>query len=140
MKIFICTSKHFYHKVPPIMKKLESFGHVVTPPNTYSDPFKEERMKKISKKDHIKWKSKMIRLQEKKVRSNDAVLILNFTKNGQKNYIGGGTFLETFRAFDLNKRIYLWNPIPDNTFKDELTAMQPIILNGDLSKLKKVKI
>lgn len=75
----------------------------------------------------------MIRLQEEKVRGNDAVLVLNFEKNGQKNYIGGATFLEIFRAFDYGRKIFLYNPIPDSIFKDELTGMNPKVIYGDLS-------
>ena len=78
----------------------------------------------------------MIRLQTEKVETNDAVLVLNFDKNGQKNYIGGATFLEIFRAFDLGKKIFLLNPIPDNILKDELIGMNPTIINGDLSRIK----
>ena len=135
MKIFICCSKHFYYKIPPIKEELEKNSHIITPPNSYDEPFKEEEMKKESSEAHIKWKSNMIKLQEEKVRNNDAILVLNFEKNGNKNYIGGATFLEIFRAFDLNKKIFLFNPIPENIFKDELIAMNPIIIFGDLSKI-----
>jgi len=136
MKIFICCSKFLYDKIPPIKDKLEELGHVVTVPNSYEEPLKEEEMKKISQKEHSKWKGNMIRLQAKKVEANDAVLILNFEKNGQKNYIGGATFLEVFRAFDSGKKIFLFNPIPDNILKDELIGMNPTIINGDLSLIK----
>jgi len=92
-------------------------------------------MKKISKEEHIKWKSNMIRLQDTKVRESDALLVLNFEKNNQPNYIGGATFLEIFRAWELGKKVFLFNQIPDNLLKDELTAMSPLILNGDLTKI-----
>jgi hypothetical protein len=77
-----------------------------------------------------------MRLQDPKVRANDAILVLNFEKNGQANYIGGATFLEIFRAFELEKKIFFFNPIPDNIFKDELVAMNPIVINGDLKLVK----
>lgn len=93
-------------------------------------------MKKKGRKIHAEWKGKMIRLQTTKVKQNDAILVLNFEKNSQPNYIGGATFLEIFKAFELGKKIFLFNPIPESVFKDELMAMRPIILNGDLSKIK----
>lgn len=136
MKIFICCSKFLYDKVPPIKEKLEKMGHIITVPNCYDDPMKEEEMKKVGYEEHSKWKRNMIRLQAEKVEANDAVLILNFEKNGQKNYIGGATFLEIFRAFDSSKKIFLFNPIPDNILKDELIGMNPTIINGDLSRIK----
>ena len=45
--------------------------------------------------------------------------------------------MEIIKAWELGKKIFLYNPIPENIFKDELTAMQPIILNGDLTRIKK---
>ncbi|MCD4666213.1 hypothetical protein K8R47_00185 [archaeon] len=135
MKIFICCSKHFYDKIPSIKRELEDKGHTITPPNSYEEPFKEEEMKKLGLQEHIKWKSSMIKKQEPKVRENDAILVLNFDKNEQSNYIGGATFLEISKAFELGKKIYLYNPIPENIFKDELTAINPFIINGDISKI-----
>ena len=138
MKIFICASKHIYDKIPPIRSQLERMGHEITLPNSYDDPLKEERIKKVSKKDHAEWKASMISLQEKKVEENDAVLIVNFEKNGQANYIGGATFLEMYIAFRLNKPVYMMNPFPENILKDEIAAFSPVVLNGDLSKIRQV--
>lgn len=136
MKIFICCSKFLYDRVPLIKEELERQGHIVALPNSYEEPLKEEEMKKISQEEHRRWKSDMIRLQTVKVKANDAVLVLNFDKNGQKNYIGGATFLEIFRAFELNKKIFLFNPVPEGILKDELMAMGPVIIKGDLAKIK----
>ena len=136
MKIFLVCSKHFYYKVPEYKPKLEAMGHIITLPNSYDSPLMEEEKKKESKMAHIEWKAKMIRMQEENVNKNDALLVLNFEKNGQKNYIGGATFLEIAKAFELNKKIFLLNPIPESIFEDELTAMNPTIINGDLSLLK----
>lgn len=135
MKIFICCSKHFYSKIPEIKEKLEKSGYTITLPNSYDEPLQEERLKKENKDKHVAWKANMIRAQESKVRANDSILVLNYEKNGQANYIGGATFLEIFKAFELNKKIYFLNPIPEGILKDELTAFNPTIINGDLSKL-----
>src|SRR3989344_7212195 len=99
MNIFICCSKHFYNKIPPIKEELEKKGHKITLPNSYDEPFKEEELKRIGKEEHSKWKGDMIKLQEDKIKANDSVLVLNFEKNGQPNYIGGATFLEMFKAW-----------------------------------------
>lgn len=135
MKIFVCCSKHLYHQVPEIKEALEKRGHVITLPNSYDEPMKEEDMKKISKEEHSKWKGNMIKLQDAKVRANDAVLVLNFEKQGQQNYIGGATFLEMYKAWELGKKIFLYNSIPENILKDEICGFNPVILNGDLSKV-----
>src|SRR3989344_9002029 len=133
MNIFICASKHVYHKIPPIHQELERLGHVITLPNSYDNPGREEAMKNVSAEAHAQFKSEMLRLQAEKVMKNDAILVVNEEKHGQQNYIGGATFLEMFKAFELNKKIFLWNPIPEGMLKDELLGMQPIILYQDLS-------
>jgi len=133
MKIFICCSKHFYSQIPLIKEELEKAGHLVTLPNSYDNPGREVEMKNIGAGEHAKWKAMMLREQERKVLINDAVVVLNFEKHGQANYIGGATFLEIFKAFEHGRKIFLFNPIPDNLLKDELLGMEPVILNGDLS-------
>jgi len=139
MKIFIICSKHFYPKVNEIKYKLEEFGHEITLPNSFDEPLKEERMKRLGEKEHIVFKQEMMKLHEPKVRANDAVLVLNFEKNGQENYIGGATFMEVVKAWEFNKKIFMFNPVPDSILKDELTGMNPIIINGDLTKLNEVE-
>ena len=136
MKIFICASKHNYGHVANIKIELERIGHHITVPNSYGEPMKEEEIKMLGVEEHKKWKGSMIRLQKEKVNLNDCILVLNFEKNGQPNYIGGATFLEIYQAFDTGKRIYLYNPIPDSNFKDELIGMGVEVINGDLKTIK----
>ena len=69
------------------------------------------------------------------IKSSDAVLVINEAKEGVKNYIGGNTFLEMGFAHVLGKKLFLLNEIPDMFCKDEIKAMQPIVLNGDLDKV-----
>ena len=135
MKIFICASKHNYGYVADVKKALEERGHVITVPNSYDEPMKEEEVKTMGEDEHRKWKGDMIRLQKEKVDANDCILVLNFEKHGQPNYIGGATFLEIFRAFDTDKKVYLYNPIPECNFKDELIGMDVEVIHGDLSRL-----
>ncbi|MDO8555934.1 MAG: hypothetical protein Q7R96_02050, partial [Nanoarchaeota archaeon] len=132
MRIFVCASKHMYGKLPPVIAALESRGHVVTLPNSYYDPLKEEVMKTVGAVDHALWKGEMLRAQKVKVAANDAVLVMNFEKNGVPNYIGGATFLEVYMAFDLGKPVYLWNPLPDGSLQDELRGMRVQVIDGDL--------
>jgi len=136
MKIMVLTSKHFYEKAKKIIDQLKKDGHKVTRPNSFNDAMKEERLKKLSKKEHIEWKQKMMRLHEPKIKKQDAVLVLNLEKNKIPNYIGGATFMEIIKSWELKKKIFLFNPIPKCSFTDEITAMKPIIINRDLSKIK----
>jgi hypothetical protein len=78
----------------------------------------------------------MMKKDEENITPQDAVLVLNLKKKGIKNYIGGATFLEVYMAWRMNKKIFFYNPLPNCSFTDELVGMTPIILNGDLTKLK----
>ena len=135
MKILIVCSKHFYDRIPPVQSTLQKLGHAVMMPNSYDEPFAEERMKTISPSAHQEWKAKMMRRHHDSINANDAVLVLNFEKKGQPNYIGGATFMEIAKAFELEKKIFLYNPIPETIFKDELLGMGVSVIDGELTRL-----
>ena len=82
----------------------------------------------------------MFRQSEETIKNMDGVLVLNFTKNGVDNYIGGATFLEIYDAFRMNKKIYFVNPIPDNMLKDELIGFSPTIIGYNLNEIKWLSI
>jgi len=131
-KIFICCSKRFYDRVNPIKEQLEQKGFTITLPNSFDDPGHEARLKAQSATEHARFKAQMFTEQEKKINHCDAVLVLNFAKDDQPNYIGGATFLEMYKAFELNKVIYLYNPIPLGMLEDEILGFSPIVINGNL--------
>ncbi|MDD4026688.1 MAG: hypothetical protein PHO75_00695 [Candidatus Shapirobacteria bacterium] len=136
MKIFIICSKRFYPLIPPIQKELEKLGHKLTFPNTYPKTDIEDSFRSLGEKERAEWKATMLRKSVDSVSKNDAVLVLNFDKDDYKNYIGGATFLEMYDAFRLNKKIFLYNQIPEGILKDEIGGFCPIIINGDLSQIK----
>lgn len=137
MKLFLICSKDFYDRIPKIKEELEKAGHEITLPNSYEDPFQEERIKRTSPEEHKKWKGDQIRLQERKVKENEGVLVLNLDKRGISNYIGGSTFLEIYEAWKANKYIFMYHKIPKGMLEDELLAFDPIILNRDLTKINR---
>lgn len=132
MKIFLICSKVFYDKIPPIKEALEQMGHEITLPNAYDDSGTEARYRETGQKEHAEWKASMLKHSENVIKSIDAVLVLNFEKNGQENYIGGATFLEMYDAFRLGKKIYMYNDIPDGMLKDEIEGFEPILLHQNL--------
>ena len=140
MKIFIICSKRFYENIPNIKKKLEQKNIQVFLPNCYDDPKTEERMWNLGREKHQEFKAQMYKQSEEIIKNMDAVLVLNFDKitdeTIEKNYIGGATFLEIYDAFRLNKKIYLYNDIPEGILYDAIQGFAPIIINGDLSKIK----
>ncbi|HNW06016.1 MAG TPA: hypothetical protein PK655_04240 [archaeon] len=137
MKIYIIASRYNYHRIEEIKKELENRGHIITLPNCFDDPFLEERIKlEKDQEKHQKFKAENYLLQRKKVSDIDAVLVINFQKNNIPNYIGGATFLEMYEAFMQNKKIFMYNPIPDGILKDEIIGFNPIIINGNIDLIK----
>ena len=140
MKILIICSKRFYGNIPNIKDELEQKNIQVFLPNCYDDPKTEERMWNLGREKHQEFKAQMYKKSEETIKNIDAVLVLNFDKitneKIEKNYIGGATFLEIYDAFRLNKKIYLYNDIPEGMLYDEIQGFAPIIINGDLSKIK----
>ena len=140
MKILIICSKKFYSKIEEVKRILEEKNIEVFLPNCYDDPTTEQRMWDLGKEEHQKFKAKMYKQSEEIISKVDAVLVLNLDKekNGKvyKNYIGGATFLEMYDAFRLNKRIYLYNDIPNGMLFDEIEGFGPIIINGNLDLIK----
>jgi hypothetical protein len=86
-------------------------------------------------KEHSKWKASMLRQSDRVILGCDAVLVLNFEKDGQSNYIGGATFLEMYDAFRANKKIFLYNAIPEGILTDEIIGFGPILIGGDLAMI-----
>jgi len=138
MIITICGSMQFHQKMRAVNRELQKAGHTVLVPKSialmdtmgYVHPTIDEE--KIA----AKIKHDFIREHFRKIEKSDAIIVLNYTKKGIKNYIGGNTFLEIGLAHWLRKKIYLLNPIPDMDYMTELHAMRPVILHGDLMRLQ----
>lgn len=140
MKLLIICSKQFYSKIEGIKEILKNRNIDVSLPNCYNDPNTEEKMWNLGREEHQKFKEKMYKQSQDVIKNMDAVLVLNFDKNKDgkiyKNYIGGATFLEMYDAFKYDKKIYLYNEIPEGILFDEIEGFNPIIINGDLNLVK----
>ncbi len=134
MKIVICGNLMFAKKMMEIKESLESSGHTILLPIemgnvTYSKKDPAQGIANIITHD-------LIREHYRKIVSSDAILVVNMTKNGFENYVGGNTFLEIGFAHVNHKKIFLLNPIPKNlNYYEEIGGMQPVILDGNLSKI-----
>lgn len=142
MRILIICSKRFYNRISNIKEELERYGHEIELPNCYDEPDTENKYKNLGEEEHRKFKARMFKRSEGIIENVDAVLVLNHDKEEgdsiQKNYIGGATFLEMYDAFRFNKKIYLFNNIPEGILKDEISGFNPIILNGNLKILDEI--
>lgn len=134
MKIGIISSMHHSEKMLEAKGKLEEFGHEVFVSSfVYEFLGKSDEERDVLKLDQ-KNNRDAIREFWNKMQGADAVLVLNLTRHGIPNYIGGNTLMEIGFAHVLNQKIFLFNPIPEIQFyKSEIEAMKPVIIHGDLS-------
>ena len=144
MKIVICGSINFTYEMKEIADQLIDMCIEVELPLTSQkilngkislDDFKKEK----DVNDDASFRKihdDVIKRYYEIIKEADAILVMNYEKHGIQNYIGGNTFLEMGFAHVLGKKIFLLNPIPEMIYTDEIKAMQPIILNGDLSLIR----
>ena len=134
MKVVICGSMFASKEIMNCVGVLTNMGHDVVFPKGCDIYAKTGVVRKEDVAHKID--NDLIRSYFDKIKNGDAVLIVNVEKNGIENYIGGNSFLEMGFAHVLNKKIFLLNPVPDAKYKDEIFAMMPTIINGDLSLIK----
>ncbi|MFH1072628.1 MAG: hypothetical protein V1743_04330 [Nanoarchaeota archaeon] len=147
MRVTICGSIAFYDEMLAAKENLEKLGHEVRlPPFEIRDengsmiPAKEYYTKRKAETSETSWiwdrKEDAMRLHFQKVEWSDAVLILNMDKHNIQNYVGANTLMEMGLAFHLNKKVFLLNSIPEMDYKEEILGMKPVVLEGDLGKIK----
>lgn len=148
MKITICGSIAFYERMQSMRDELMNLGHEVKlPPHEIKDedgriiPIQAYYERRKSETSDASWiwnrKAEAIMDHFEKVAWSDAILVLNYDKNDIRHYIGGNTLLEMGVAFYLKKKIYLLNPIPEISYKEEILGMKPIIVNNSLLTLSR---
>lgn len=137
MKVIICGSISAADEILSVKEKLEGLGCEVEIPEGVKNLTLRERVNvPDSEKALDKIQHDLIRGYFEKIKNCDAVLVVNPEKKGIANYIGGNTFVEMAFAHVLNKKLYCLNPLPDMPYVSEMIAMQPVIINNDLSLLK----
>ena len=132
MKLVICGSMSFAKEMKETQVLLEAQGHTVFVPRNLNDflngtPAREKKELKIQHdvfKDYFN-----------KIRNSDGVLVLNGMTTLFPGYIGVNALIEMAFAYVQNKKIFLLNQIPEMDYSDEIEALTPTILNGDLSSL-----
>ncbi|MFH2019074.1 MAG: hypothetical protein ABII80_00435 [bacterium] len=136
MIITICGSMQFFSEMDTAKKQLETAGHTVYVPIEMNNPkLNEYFMKTDDERITAKIEYDFIREHFHKIESSEAILVLNHDKKGINGYVGGNTFLEMGYAFGIGKKIYLLRPVPKMDYYTEMVAMQPVVLNGDLTKI-----
>ena len=140
MKIMIAGSSVFAKEMVEYKSKLEKLGHTNNLHPHYiaqsGGGMKDVIDRMQFEHGSLKKEHDYIRQHFKEIEESDAVLVLNFDSKGIKNYIGANTFLEIGTAHGLKKKVFLLNAVPDQEYiNDEIIAMDPIVISGDLNKI-----
>ncbi len=139
MKIMLVGSMKFAHEMVDIKKRLQEMGYESylpfgTEPHLNDKTFVDrlgDNLDHVIKED-IMWKN------FDQVAKSDGILVINNRRNNVDGFIGISALMEMGIAFYLKKKIYLLNPYPsfeDHRWAQEVACMQPIVLNGDLTKI-----
>ena len=145
MKLVICSSAAFYKHVAELARDLEQAGIDVVIPKTARKMIETGNFDVDSYKtwyendaDYTK-KADLMRGHFDEISAGDAILVVNDEKHGVPGYIGPNVLMEMSLAWYQRKPIYVLNPLPaDSPFEEELKGMMPIMLDGDISKLKHI--
>ena len=121
INIVLCGSMKVKDKIVEISNELEKMGYNVLLPVECMQGLE----KVIASRAHFDRISNP---------DNQAILIVNVTKNGIENYIGPNSFAEIAFGFYFNKKVFLLNDIYE-PYKDEIIGWNIKCLNGDLSKI-----
>ena len=141
MKIVICGSIDSTYKIKKISDELKKMGHETEIPLTSQrilngeltmEEFLAEKGKNGDGTFRRKIRDDVIKRYYEIIKKSDAIFLVNVEKNGISGYIGGNTFLEMGFAHVLGKKIFLLNDIPEIGYTDELKAMEPVVLRGDI--------
>jgi hypothetical protein len=133
MTITICGSMSFAKEILVLRDRLVQVGYTVIVPHDAEEYAAHPEL--LEEKWDKKREQDLIRRYFDEIQKSDAILVLNMTKNSIANYVGGNAFMEMAFAHVLHKTIYLFHPIPDMHYRDEMMAMQPVVLNGALTLL-----
>ncbi len=143
MKVYVIGSSKFTHRMVEVKQQLCVLGHDAGIGEDY------ERIVRGELDDHsrhnagetadIKRERDYLRYHYKRIMEHDAVIVVNDTKGGIKNYIGANVLIEMAQAYVHDKLIYLLNDMPAKDdlpmYIDEIQAMDPIALGGDLRRI-----
>lgn len=137
MKITICGSMYFAQQMLEKKRWLTDAGHeVLLPEETEVCARGLGHQGDGNRLVEAKIHHDFIRKHGEKIAASDAILVLNHNKNGILHYIGPNTLIEIGYAFLLKKEVYLLYPPHTGIFGwQEIMAMQPYVLYGDLGKV-----
>ncbi|MBI2032985.1 MAG: hypothetical protein HYT10_00765 [Candidatus Levybacteria bacterium] len=130
----------FVKDMVKVRAELNILGHDASVPVGTEPHLTNERFVDILK-DNLMFciENDIMRKNFEEVARHEAVLVLNHKRNKLDGYIGISALMEMAIAHFLKKKIFLYYPHPDYNkvrWAHEVAIMQPIIIHGDLTKIK----
>ena len=121
-------------------RKLERNGHSVLLTDNIKDYANSPNIKKSFEEElQLCLKYDIMRGFFNKIAESDAFLVCNYPNKDIGGYIGTSVLMELGLAYYLNKKIYLLYDIDQSQkYALEIAIINPVILNGDLSKVDSI--
>lgn len=132
--IALCGSMAHQSEMRKLVEQLQNMGYTVSTPDFDAEPVDYELINEPAEISGIK--GRFIRRHFANIARSKCLLIANYEKNGIEGYVGGNTLLEMCAGFVCGLPIYVLNPISKQKNYEEIFGLEPIVLNGDLSKLR----
>lgn len=129
--VALCASAAHEAEWLKIVEQLKDYGLTVSTPVIGE----QVAWDSMDIEEVIKKKGWFVRRHYANIATARAVLVCNYDKKGIANYIGSNVFMEMSAAFAYEKPIYVLNGLPEQGNKEELLALEPILLNGKLDRL-----
>ena len=146
MKIYVLGSSHFYKEMVACKDQLCALGYdgwIHPDYEAFARGDKQDIVERWRNGERaaIKRENNYLHEHYENILASDAVLIVNLEKQGVKNYIGGNVLMEMGQAYVNHKRIFFLNGMPTGlSYMDEIEAMDPICLNGNLVAIEPSKV
>lgn len=135
MKIAICGSMCFAKEMLEVQKILEELGHSVTVP---CDTLECVENPSLNMDLEYCISANIDKSCFRKVAESEAIVVLNYPKNGLNGYVGGATLMEIGLARHYDKKIFILYDLPNENelrYVLEIKLTQPVILQGDIKRI-----
>lgn len=140
MKIMLVGSMAFVKDMVDLQKQLVKFGHDVSLPRGSEPHLKDSSfVDSLAKNLEFCIENNVMKENFDQVAQSNAILVVNKNRNGIDGYIGVSALMEMAVAHHLNKKIFVYNEVPHFNkvrWAHEVAIIQPIIIKGDLKKIK----
>lgn len=143
IKVYVLGSNYFIPQMVKCSEDLRALGYAgwIHPDyEAFNRGEKQDIIKRASSGEAAEMKRKYnyLKVHYQHILESDAILFVNGEKKGIKNYIGGNVLMEMGQAYVNERPIFLLYDIPtESAYLDEIKAMDPICLKGNLADIDK---